>query len=127
MSQKPIAEKLLIKEDYRILLINEPNGYGSVLGKLPDRVEVLSEPTELVDLVQVFVTSKREAEDQMRRLELFLKPKGLFWVSYPKGTSGLRTDVNRDIIRGFASTIGMQAVAMISIDTTWSALRLKIA
>jgi hypothetical protein len=47
-------------------------------------------------------------------------------VSYPKGTSKVNTDINRDTIGLYAQSIGLQPVAMISIDDTWSALRLKI-
>jgi hypothetical protein len=36
------------------------------------------------------------------------------------------TDINRDIIAAYTRTIGMVGVAMISIDDTWSVLRLKI-
>jgi hypothetical protein len=55
-----------------------------------------------------------------------LKADGLFWVTYPKGTSKIKADVNRDSIAAYAKSIGLQAVTMISIDDTWSGLRLKI-
>ena len=55
-----------------------------------------------------------------------LKPQGLLWVTYPKGTSKMKVDVNRDIIREYSETIGLKTVAQIAIDETWSALRLKI-
>ena len=95
---------------------------------LPANVTVLTAPTtKPVDLIQVFVASKKELERQLGKLKSVLSPKGLLWVTYPKGTSKIRTDINRDIIREFAQKIGLQVVAMISIDETWSALRLKIA
>ena len=128
MSQKPVAQRLVIKENYKVLLVNEPKGYRSMLGRLPANVAVLTEPTSKpVDLIQVFVTSKKELEDKLAKLKSVLNPKGLLWVTYPKGTSKVKTDINRDIIREFAQTIGLQAVAMVSIDETWAALRLKIA
>jgi hypothetical protein len=128
LSQKPVAQRLVIKENYKVLLVNEPKGYRSMLGRLPANVAVLTEPTSKpVDLIQVFVTSKKELEDKLAKLKSVLNPKGLLWVTYPKGTSKVKTDINRDIIREFAQTIGLQAVAMVSIDETWAALRLKIA
>ncbi len=81
---------------------------------------------EPVNFIQVFVTSREELERQLGKLKSALSPKGLLWVTYPKGTSKVKTDVNRDIIREFAQPVGLQAVAMVSIDDTWSALRLKI-
>jgi predicted CoA-binding protein len=126
MSSKPIAQKLQIKENYSVLVVNEPEGYRSLLGKLPKGVAVLTEPSKPVDVVQVFLTSRRELESQLVKLKSVPSPRGLLWVTYPKGTSKVKTDVNRDIIRRFAQKIGLQAVAMVSIDATWSALRLKM-
>jgi len=60
-------------------------------------------------------------------LKSVLGPKGILWATYPKGTSGVKADINRDIIREYARTIGLEAVALVSIDETWSGLRLKPA
>jgi hypothetical protein len=125
MSSRSISQKLRIKENYNVMLVNEPKGYRSKLGKLPANVNLLTESTKPIDVVQVFVASKRELEGQLTKLKSVLSPRGLLWVTYPKGTSGVKVDINRDIIRQFAQGIGLQAVAMISIDETWSALRLK--
>ncbi len=46
-------------------------------------------------------------------------------MSYPKRTSGVKTDVDRDVIREYAASVGLGAVAIVSLDDTWSALRLK--
>lgn len=125
MSDKSVAQKLLIKENYKVLLVNEPKYYREILGELPPNVTILTELGGLVDLVQVFLTSKMELETQLRRLKSLLKPKGLLWLTYPKGTAKVKADINRDSIREDAKTLGLEAVAMISVDDTWSALRLK--
>jgi hypothetical protein len=52
--------------------------------------------------------------------------KGLLWVTYHKGTSKQKSDINRDSIAAYALTIGLQAVAMIPVDDDLSALRLKV-
>ena len=125
MSDKSVAQKLLIKENYKVLLVNEPKDYREILGELPPNVTILTELGGLVDLVQVFLTSKMELETQLRRLKSLLKPKGLLWVTYPKGAAKVGADINRDSIRENARTLELEAVAMISVDDTWSALRLK--
>ena len=125
MSDKSVAQKLLIKENYKVLLVNEPKDYREILGELPPNVTILTELGGLVDLVQVFLTSKMELETQLRRLKSLLKPKGLLWLTYPKGTAKVKADINRDSIREDAKTLGLEAVAMISVDDTWSAMRLK--
>ncbi len=125
MSQKTVFQKLLIKDNYRILLINEPEGYRSALGHLLKSVVVVNRMAGEVDLIQVFVTSKKELEDQLAKLKPILSKKTLLWVTYPKGTSNTKVDINRDVIREYAQSIELQAVALVAVDETWSALRLK--
>jgi hypothetical protein len=56
-----------------------------------------------------------------------LKDDGSLWISYPKGTSKMETDINRDIIWKIGEGLGLKPVAMISIDPIWAAFRLKKA
>ena len=123
MPDKTVAQKLMIKDNYSVRFINEPPDYRITLGQLQDTVTVLAEPSEPVNLIQIFVTSRRELEAQLEDLKPALKTGGLLWVTYPKGTSRIKADINRDTIDRYARSIGLQGVAMISIDDTWSALR----
>lgn len=126
MSDKTVAEKLLIREGYEVSFINEPDGYRAALGPLPANVQVKDDDPGGLDLIQLFITSKQELEVGLGRLKGQLKATGLLWVTYPKGTSKVKTDTNRDTIRAYAESTGFKAVAMISVDDTWSALKLKI-
>ena len=80
-----------------------------MLGEIPKGVTVLKEAAEPVDLIQVFVDSHKDMEEQLPRLKTLLTPKGLLWVTYHKGTSKQKSDINRDSIATYASTIGLQA------------------
>ncbi len=126
MSQKPVPQKLLIKPGYQVLLLNAPTTYRTTLNPLPANVQILTETTNPVDVIQVFISSKQELEEHLGRLKGLLKPKGLLWVTYPKGKGKKKPDVNRDIIWEFAKTVGLEGVAMVAIDETWSAMRLKL-
>ena len=66
MPEKSVAEKLLIKPDYDVLLVNEPPDYRSALGSLPPNVTVLTKPAGQADFIQLFVTSKTRAGSQAR-------------------------------------------------------------
>jgi ribosomal protein L25 (general stress protein Ctc) len=128
-SKKSITKKMFMKEGYAVLLVNEPEGYRDTLGDLPEGVTISNPPAktpESFDFIHVFVQSKKELEKELSKLKALMKEKGLLWVSYPKGSSGLKVDINRDSIWAFSKTIGMTAVSQISIDETWSAMRLKI-
>ena len=126
MPDKSVAQKLLFKETYTVLLLNEAADYRKTLGALPAKVTILTEANGLVDLAQVFITSKKEMEAALKKLRTSLKPSALLWLTYPKGTSKVKADINRDIIREYVEANGFKTVALISVEDTWSALRLKM-
>jgi len=125
-STKSIPEKLQMKPGKTVLFINKPVAYDKLLGRLPDGVIVADSLTKVVDIVQIFVQSKVQVEQELPRVKKLLAPKGMIWLTYPKLTSIKRADINRDTISSYAETLGMEGVAMVSIDDDWSALRLKV-
>jgi hypothetical protein len=126
MSDKSIAQRLSIKPGTKFLLVNPPQGYLAQMGALPQGAVLLSVSSSPVEAIQVFVANRLELEAQLPKLKGLLAPKGMLWVTYHKGTSKVKTDVNRDTINAYAHSIGLEGVAMISIDDDWSALRLKL-
>jgi hypothetical protein len=126
MSEKSIAQKMFIKPDSRFLLVNPPDGYLAQLGELPQGTVLLKDSSNPVETIQVFVANRAELEQQLPRLKQLMAPKGMLWVTYHKGTSKVKTDINRDTIYAYAHTIGLDGVAMLSIDEDWSAFRLKL-
>lgn len=122
-----MAQKLQIRDGHRVLIVNPPKGYKeSTVRGLSKKIVVLKEARAPVDIIQIFVTSKKELGEQLGRLKPLLDPKGILWVTYPKGTSKIQADINRDSIRQQAQTLGLEAVAIFSVDNDWSALRLKL-
>lgn len=126
MSDKAIAQKLFIKPGNKFLLINPPAGCLAQLGQLPEGTIILNDSSCLVEVIQVFVLNRSELEARLTRLKGLLAPKGMLWVTYHKGTSKVKTNINRDTINAYAGSLGLQGVAMISIDDDWLALRLKM-
>jgi len=125
MSEKTVAQKLLIKPGYKFLVVNPPADYAKLLGALPAGTTLQTGLTGPVDLIQVFVASQEDLETQLARLKPLFTPKCILWVTYHKGTSKVKTDINRDTIWPYAHSIGLEAVSMISVDEDWSAMRLK--
>ncbi len=110
--------------------IDEPEGYVESLGDLPPDVKITSDPSEPVNLLQIFVTSRVRLEERLLDVRRLITADGLLWITYPKKTSVLAkergVDIDRDSIRQFAETIGLKAVALFSVDQDWSAFRFKI-
>ena len=127
MSEKTIVQKLLIKEGYRVLVMNAPQGYIASLAELPSGVTVATglDSAGPFDWIQSFVSSQGAFEAQLSGLKVRLKPQGLLWITYPKGAAVIKSDITRDTIWRYAKTIGLDGVAMVAVDETWSAMRLK--
>jgi hypothetical protein len=125
MSEKTIPQRLFLKPGYRMLLLHAPETYPSAIEPLPERVTLLVGEVQSADLIQIFTANRDILEEELPKIQKIMTPNTLLWVTYHKGTSKIKTDINRDIIREYAQTLGLEAVAMISIDDDWSALRLK--
>jgi hypothetical protein len=82
--------------------------------------------TQPADVIQVFVKAMDEVLPNIEMWKKSLKPKGILWITYPKGTSKVKTDLNRDILWKRLKDFGLETVAMFSVDATWSAMRFKI-
>ena len=110
------------------MLVNPPKGYAELLARhLPKSVQVLKGTNSDADVVQFFTSSKSQLNEQLGKLKTLAPPGGIIWVTYPKGTSKIETDINRDIIRKEAEKFGIEAVAIFLVESNWFALRLKQA
>lgn len=125
MAGSPLVKRLQIKPGQRMVVINPPTGYLEVLGPLPPGVELAETPDGTFDFVQVFVGSVADLERDAPTAIGALKRDGLLWISYPKRSSKVPTDLTRDV--GWAATAraGLEGVAQVSIDDVWSALRFR--
>jgi hypothetical protein len=73
----------------------------------------------------VFVSDQNELTHFLNDGLKHIVPDSVFWIAYPKGTSKLKSNINRDSIRMTAEEFGITTVSAISIDDTWSALRFR--
>lgn len=95
------------------------------MGTLPEGVQVANRLQGQFDWVQVFVKTKAEVDKLAPRLIAALKPAGMLWVSFPKGTSKIQTDLTRD--KGWEVFQGadLKWINLISVDDTWSAFAMR--
>jgi hypothetical protein len=120
MAISKLAAKLKIKAGNRIAVLNAPEGYRQELGKLPENVELSPAPNGKFDAVHLFVRDGKELRRDLPVALNALKPGGIFWVAYPKGTSGIQTDLTRDLGWEPVDEAGLRGVSLISIDETWT-------
>jgi hypothetical protein len=120
-------QKLNLKEQKQILVINAPESFESELASLQD-VELkrnLDEVTE-IDFALVFVTRKAEIDELSPQLVAKGRGDVILWFVYPKGTSKkYKADFNRDNGWDVMAATGYQPVRMVAVDEDWSALRYR--
>ena len=125
MSQRSLTQKLLIKPNYKVLVMNAPQGYADMLLPLPEGAALSTTPGTNFDCVLAFVYSRADVESYTRTAAKAVKPDGLLWFAYPKKTSKIKTDITRDVGWDTIYGMGWQGVAMIAIDDTWAAMRYR--
>lgn len=125
MGKTTLAGKLRMQPGQRVLIMNAPSGYVEGLDPLPEGIELAEVPEGKYDFVHLFVTNEAELE----RLGLValeaVTYDGLLWVSYPKQSSKVETDLNRDVGWEIVANAGLRPVTQVSIDEAWSALRFR--
>ncbi len=126
MPGKSVAQKLYIRPNYTVLLLNAPRGYEAALGDLPDGAKVVSQAKKPADLIQLFATKKTEMSALFRKAKPLLKEDGILWATYPKAGQ-METDLKREVVWECGQTVGMHPVAQIAVDEIWSALRFRQA
>ncbi len=92
-SGKPLVQKLGIKPGFCIFAAGLPSGYRDIVGKLPAQVTIVSRLTGSVDMIHLFATEAAALGDKLRILRDAIKPDGMVWVSWPKKSSGVPTDL----------------------------------
>lgn len=123
-SGTPLAKKLGIKEGFKLLLYNTPKHYFELFADFPAEIEILNklEP-ESADFIHIFCTSFEEFKEVSKEYKNALKKSGLLWVSWPKGSSSIKTDLKRDPIREYLLENGLVDVKVAAIDEDWSGLK----
>lgn len=126
MSEKTVAQKLGLKAGKTLLVKQQPDGVGALIGDLPAGAELITAGNKTCALILMFAEDKAALAKGLSICKRQLEPGGVLWVAYIKGTSAKKTDINRDSIREYVATVGLDTVSQIAIDDDWSALRLKV-
>lgn len=122
-SKRALPDKLGIKPGARMLLVNPPEGYQRALGPLPTGVTLMDRPEPPLDVIHLFTRSRADLEARFPALKAALAPDGMLWVSWPKRTSGIPTDLTETVVRRVGLACGLVDVKAAAVDRTWSGLK----
>jgi len=126
MTTSALSKKLQIKPNTRVLVLGAPDDYDASLAPLPEGVTVATAARGQFDVVHLFVKAARELEKNGPKAISAVREGGVLWISYPKKSSKVSTDLTRDAGWKAIEEAGWGGVAQVSIDETWSALRFKL-
>ena len=125
-SGTPLINKLGIKPGMKILLINQPHDYYSLIETNID--DQLCRKNEVPDFVHLFVKSAKEFETEMKKIKAVCKKNTAvtIWVSWYKKSAKIPTDVTEDVIRNYALKNDLVDVKVCAVSELWSGLKLVV-
>ncbi len=125
-STTPLARKLSLKDGMRVWAEEMPEAVRDEIDRAGLDLTWLDAARPEMEAAHVFVMSRAELEDAVARLLPKLAPHGFLWISWPKKSARLDTDVTEDVIREVALPVGLVDVKVCAVDSTWSGLKLMI-
>lgn len=122
MNEKTVADRMFLRNAKSMLIVNG-GVHPTVVSQFPQ--ELIKEGDGPFDVIMMFCMNRRDLEQYLPTAKERLDDKGSLWIAYLKQTASKATDINRDSINTYLKENGITAVAMISIDGDWSAVRAK--
>ena len=125
-SGTPLAKKLGIDVGSRIYLSDAPKNYLTLVAPLPEGIRVVRKIDGETDIVHIFSTERAHLAAALRATLKRIKPDGTIWVSWPKKSSKVPTDITEDTIREVALPMGLVDIKVCAVDEVWSGLKLVV-
>jgi hypothetical protein len=125
-SGTPLPQKLGIKPDMIVVAIDDPDHYRKLLGQIPSGVNFATRPVGNTKFIHLFVKERRVLQQHLQSLRQKIADDAALWVSWPKKSSGVPTDITEDVIRTVALPLGFVDIKVCAVDDIWSGLKLMI-
>ena len=113
------------KPETASLIVGARLGYQKLLAPLPADVRFADRLTAAVEL-PAYPRRRRRTSDRSPAFRKTLKPTAIVWVSWPKKSSGVPTEISEDTVRSVALPLGFVDVKVCVIDDVWSGLKLVV-
>jgi hypothetical protein len=125
-SGTPLSKKLGYKAGQRVCAPGAPSNYRKMLAPLPEGIDFQPRVSKTTDVTHLFTRSKAELAKKLVAWLKVLGPDAVIWVSWPKKTSKVETDITEDTIRAVALPMGLVDIKVCAVDETWSGLKLVL-
>lgn len=118
MSDKPLAERLQVKGARRLAVLHPPTGMATAAPP---------GPLHEAEVVLLFAADRAALDATLPGVLEGARADAIVWIAYPKVTSPIAGDLNRDVIHRLMPSFGLDTVSQIAVDADWSAMRMKRA
>jgi hypothetical protein len=125
-SGTPLAAKLGIKPGSELHVENAPDGYLELLAPLPDGVRLADGLSKKTDVVHIFSSNRADLASALVSYRKNLGPAAVIWVSWPKKSSKVPTDITEETIRELALPLGFVDIKVCAVSEIWSGLKLVV-
>ena len=125
-SRTPLPQKLGIKPGTIVVVIDPPSDYRKLLGPVASGVNFATRPVGNTKFLHLFAKERRALEKHLQSLRHKIADDAALWISWPKKSSGVPTDITEDVIRAVALPLGFVDIKVCAVDDTWSGLKLMI-
>ncbi len=125
-SGTPLAKKLGIKQGYHIKLVNQPGYYFKLFADFPPEAHETAELQTKKDFIHYFSKSKMQLQADIGQLRHQIVENGMIWISWPKKSSKVETDLTGNIVREIGLKAGLVDIKVCSVNEIWSGLKFVI-
>jgi hypothetical protein len=125
-SGTPLAGKLGLKPGSTLVVLGAPSNYDALVGPALKELKRAKTLGAKVDIVHIFTASRSRLWSALQDCRRELRPDAVIWVSWPKKSSGVPTDITEDGIREVALPMGFVDIKVCAVDDTWSGLKLMV-
>ena len=122
-SGTPLPKKLGIKDGFHIHFVNAPSDVLTELKAALGGCKIIRDGKAPIDFAMVFTKSVAELAREFKRIAKILAPAGMLWISWPKKSSGVATDVDENIVRETGLAAGLVDVKVCAVTDVWSGLK----
>ena len=122
ISESLLAKKLKLKPGLKAAVLNAPVSY---LKELKHDSEISTKLNGKFDWIQIFAKNKKELDSFVPKAAAALKPDSILWLSFPKGSSKIQTDLTRDKGWEILQTLNLKWITLVSVNENWSAFALR--
>jgi hypothetical protein len=122
-SGKPLIAKLGLKPGHHARIVNAPPHYRDLLAPIPPSVTFVDAAAGDLDFIHCFATQQGEVDAAFAACMPLLVPAGMLWISWPKRTATMVTDLDEHAVRAIGLRHGLVDVKVCAVDAVWSGLK----